>query len=183
MFNAAFISCWTKLTSQLQNELVANLHQALCVKDIPEITQTILNLAEFMDHSEKVDLYMYIHTVIWYESIQTQGPLLIKSNILADQALQSRAYAKALRYREVKFAERVDAELLESLIRWTYVHIATVYHRTNIKWNILFSINNKLQLGEASYGLVEYAKKKSIAMVIDLVIVYFQRFFRLQYTV
>jgi FKBP12-rapamycin complex-associated protein len=30
------------------------LEQALMVPDLPEITQTILNLAEFMEHCDKV---------------------------------------------------------------------------------------------------------------------------------
>ena len=32
---------------------MASLEQALEVPDLPEITQTILNLAEFMEHSDK----------------------------------------------------------------------------------------------------------------------------------
>lgn len=54
LFNAAFVSCWTELTDALQQELIRTLEQALMVPDLPEITQTILNLAEFMDHCDKV---------------------------------------------------------------------------------------------------------------------------------
>jgi phosphatidylinositol kinase/protein kinase (PI-3 family) len=54
LFNAAFVSCWTELTESLQNELIQSLEQALMVPDLPEITQTILNLAEFMEHCDKV---------------------------------------------------------------------------------------------------------------------------------
>ena len=48
------MSCWTELSESLQNELIQSLEQALMVPDLPEITQTILNLAEFMEHCDKV---------------------------------------------------------------------------------------------------------------------------------
>ena len=54
LFNAAFVSCWTELTETQQDELILNLEQALTSQEIPEITQTILNLAEFMEHCDKV---------------------------------------------------------------------------------------------------------------------------------
>jgi len=37
-----------------QDELIQSIEQALAIQDIPEITQTLLNLAEFMEHCEKV---------------------------------------------------------------------------------------------------------------------------------
>ena len=54
LFNAAFVSCWTELTEAQQDELIQNLEQALKSEEIPEITQTLLNLAEFMEHCDKV---------------------------------------------------------------------------------------------------------------------------------
>ncbi len=42
-----------------QEDLVANLKQALTQDSIPEITQTILNLAEFMEHCEEATVSMY----------------------------------------------------------------------------------------------------------------------------
>ena len=54
LFNAAFVSCWAELPEQQQDELVRCLEQALRPQNIPEITQTILNLAEFMEHCDKV---------------------------------------------------------------------------------------------------------------------------------
>ena len=56
LFNAAFVSCWTELTETQQDELIVSLEEALTSQDIPEITQTLLNLAEFMEHCDKVDL-------------------------------------------------------------------------------------------------------------------------------
>ena len=57
LFNAAFVSCWTELSESQQDELIQALEQALTSQDIPEITQTLLNLAEFMEHCDKVLLY------------------------------------------------------------------------------------------------------------------------------
>lgn len=56
LFNAAFVSCWTELSDDMNEELAASLRQALEVQDMPEITQTILNLAEFMEHCDKDQL-------------------------------------------------------------------------------------------------------------------------------
>jgi FKBP12-rapamycin complex-associated protein len=36
-----------------QDELMSSLEQALTIPDLPEISQTILNLAEFMEHCDK----------------------------------------------------------------------------------------------------------------------------------
>ena len=54
LFNAAFVSCWTELREAHQKALIRALEEALLVQDIPEVTQTILNLAEFMEHCDKV---------------------------------------------------------------------------------------------------------------------------------
>ncbi len=91
LFNAAFVSCWTELSQQHQNELVKSLEQALRVPDLPEITQTILNLAEFMEHCEK-------------------GPLPLDAKLLGQRAMQCRAYAKALHYKEAEFHESPTAQ-------------------------------------------------------------------------
>jgi len=42
-----------------QDELIQSIEQALAIQDIPEITQTLLNLAEFMEHCEKVNYIFY----------------------------------------------------------------------------------------------------------------------------
>ena len=64
LFNVAFVSCWSELHEELQNELVKHLEMALG-SQIPEITQTLLNLAEFMEHTEKVpDIYLISHSAL-----------------------------------------------------------------------------------------------------------------------
>jgi len=53
LFNAAFVSCWMELRPAHQEDMVSNLKQVLSLHNIPEITQTVLNLAEFMEHCEE----------------------------------------------------------------------------------------------------------------------------------
>lgn len=48
------MSCWTELSETQQDELIQSMQQALTSQNIPEITQTLLNLAEFMEHCDKV---------------------------------------------------------------------------------------------------------------------------------
>ncbi|CAL1276558.1 unnamed protein product [Larinioides sclopetarius] len=118
MFNAIFLSCWSELQEKQQAELAESLQLALTTQNIPEITQTLLNLAEFMEHCEK-------------------GPLPLKSTLLGEKAMECRAYAKALHYKEDEFHKGPTSEILETLI----------------------SINNKLHQPEAAAGVLEYAMK------------------------
>jgi len=66
LFNAAFVSCWTELSEMQQDELIQSIEQALAIQDIPEITQTLLNLAEFMEHCEKVSSEMNFCSLIYF---------------------------------------------------------------------------------------------------------------------
>lgn len=97
LFNAAFVSCWSELSEPMQKELINCLEQALTVPDVPEITQTILNLAEFMEHCDK-------------------GPLPLDSHILGHHAMHCRAYAKALHYKEEEFQRGASSQVVEALI-------------------------------------------------------------------
>ena len=97
LFNASFVSCWTELEAAQQDELMASLEQALLVPDLPEISQTILNLAEFMEKNEK-------------------GPLPLDTSMLGEQAMKCRAYAKALHYKEAEFHRAPSVPVLEALI-------------------------------------------------------------------
>ena len=56
LFNAAFVSCWSELDKDHQTELLDAIRLALRSQEIPEITQTLLNLAEFMEHCDIVSL-------------------------------------------------------------------------------------------------------------------------------
>ncbi|KAK0422862.1 hypothetical protein QR680_007831 [Steinernema hermaphroditum] len=82
LFNAAFMSLWTNLTESVQDELTHMLTYVLDHCRYPDPIQTILNLAEFMDHSEK-------------------GPFPVTPDNLSRSARNTKAYAKALRYTEI----------------------------------------------------------------------------------
>ncbi|KAF5280820.1 hypothetical protein FQR65_LT14927 [Abscondita terminalis] len=97
LFNVAFVSCWTELGETMQKELISSLEQALMVPDLPEITQTILNLAEFMEHCDK-------------------GPLPLDPQLLGERAMHCRAYAKALHYKEEEFQRDTSSHVVEALI-------------------------------------------------------------------
>ena len=81
LFSAAFVCCWKELSEPYQVNLVHALETAFVADVSPEILQTLLNLAEFMEHDPS-------------------GGLPIDIPILADLALKCRAYAKALHYKE-----------------------------------------------------------------------------------
>ncbi|EGC32838.1 protein kinase, atypical group [Dictyostelium purpureum] len=96
LFNAGFVSCWTELHEQFQEELVRSLEVALLSPNIPpEILQTLLNLAEFMELHEK--------------------PLPIDIRTLGALAEKCHAYAKALHYKEAEF-QQSPSSTIEALI-------------------------------------------------------------------
>ncbi|KAM9299260.1 serine/threonine-protein kinase mTOR [Gastrophryne carolinensis] len=101
LFNAAFLSCWSELNEDQQDELIRSIELALTSQDIAEVTQTLLNLAEFMEHSDK-------------------GPLPLRDDngvvLLGERASKCRAYAKALHYKELEFQKGPTPAILESLI-------------------------------------------------------------------
>lgn len=98
MFNAAFVSCWVELYESYQAELVRALHNALASPTLPpEITQILLNLAEFMEHDDKV--------------------LPIPISTLGAYAQKCRAYAKALHYKELECISEPTVDTIEDLIR------------------------------------------------------------------
>jgi FKBP12-rapamycin complex-associated protein len=84
------MSVWTVLNEAEQDEVTAQFVDVinLCT-GCPEPIQAILNLAEFMDHSEK-------------------GPLPVNYKMLSKCAETTRAYAKALRYNELSILEKIS---------------------------------------------------------------------------
>jgi FKBP12-rapamycin complex-associated protein len=97
LFNSAFVSCWTELYDQYQEELVHAIETALTSQDIPpEILQMLLNLAEFMEHDDKA--------------------LPIDVRVLGMYAAKCHAYAKALHYKELEFNAEQNPSAVEALI-------------------------------------------------------------------
>jgi FKBP12-rapamycin complex-associated protein len=96
LFHPAFVSCWTELNESYRDNLVKALQTAFQSVTIPpEILQSLLNLAEFMEHDVEA--------------------LPISLSILAELAQKGHAYAKALHYRELEF-QTGPAACFESLI-------------------------------------------------------------------
>ncbi|KAF1987263.1 phosphatidylinositol 3-kinase tor2 [Aulographum hederae CBS 113979] len=97
LFNSAFVSCWTELYDQYQEELVRAIETAITSAEIPpEILQMLLNLAEFMEHDDKA--------------------LPIDVRILGMYAAKCHAFAKALHYKELEFNAEQNPNAVEALI-------------------------------------------------------------------
>eukprot|EP00980_Cylindrotheca_fusiformis_P012609 scaffold3084_cov144-Cylindrotheca_fusiformis.AAC.57 len=97
LFSAAFVCCWKELSEANRENLIQSLKYAFDADVSPEILQTLLNLAEFMEHDPS-------------------GGLPIDIPILADLALKCRAYAKALHYKEREHNMGGENSCVESLI-------------------------------------------------------------------
>ena len=97
LFSAAFACCWRELSDAYRANLVNALETAFVADVSAEILQSLLNLAEFMEHDP-------------------DGGLPIDISILADLALKCRAYAKALHYKEREYNESRSNGCVEALI-------------------------------------------------------------------
>jgi FKBP12-rapamycin complex-associated protein len=82
LFSAAFLCCWDQLDEQYRENLVHSLQIVFEADVSPEILQTLLNLAKFMEHDSR------------------DGGLPIDIAVLGKLAIRCRAYAKALHYKE-----------------------------------------------------------------------------------
>ncbi|KAI0408502.1 TOR kinase [Xylaria palmicola] len=97
LFNSAFVSCWSELYEQFQEELIQNIENAIRSENVPpELLGLLLNLAEFMEHDDKA--------------------LPIDIRILGREAARCHAYAKALHYKELEFLQDQSGPAVEALI-------------------------------------------------------------------
>ncbi|KAI0091642.1 phosphatidylinositol 3-kinase [Irpex rosettiformis] len=97
LFNAAFLSCWTELYDQYQEDLVRSIEHALTSQFAPsDLIHRLLNLAEFMEHEEKT--------------------LPIENSTLGEVSKKFHAYAKALHYKELEFFTETSPTIIEALI-------------------------------------------------------------------
>lgn len=125
LFNASFIACWSDLEETDRQQLSRHMRIALGAKNAPpEIIQTILDLAERIEH--------YGIT------------LTIEPQLLGSVAQKSRAYAKALHYKELSFKSATDADSIES---------DTI--------QALISINNMLGQPDAARGILAWTKNQT----------------------
>ncbi|KAJ7247605.1 atypical/PIKK/FRAP protein kinase [Mycena haematopus] len=124
LFNAAFLSCWTELYDQYQEELVAALESALeSLVASTEIIHSILDLAEFMEHQEK--------------------PLPIEHVTLGEHALRHGAYAKALHYKELQYFADSSPATIEALIS-----INTRLQQHDAAWGTLVTAREQYDIQE-----------------------------------
>ncbi|KAJ7429881.1 phosphatidylinositol 3-kinase [Mycena galericulata] len=124
LFNAAFLSCWTELYDQYQEELVTALESALESVVAPaEIIHCILDLAEFMEHQEK--------------------PLPIEHVTLGEHALRHNAYAKALHYKELQYFADSSPATIEALIS-----INTRLQQHDAAWGTLVTAREQYDIQE-----------------------------------
>ncbi|KAJ1726002.1 phosphatidylinositol kinase- protein kinase tor1, partial [Coemansia biformis] len=97
LFNAAFVSCWTMLPGQYQQEIIASLQSVASNRDVPaDILQAILGLAEYMERDGK------------------QIPIDLK--LLGDYAHRCHALANELHYREAEWTLEKNYETIKMLI-------------------------------------------------------------------
>lgn len=98
LFNSAFVSCWSELFEQYQDDLIQNIEHAIKSQQItPDLLGVLLNLAEFMEHDDKA--------------------LPIDIRILGREAGRCHAYAKALHYKELEFLQDQSGGAVEALIQ------------------------------------------------------------------
>ncbi|CAK5017836.1 unnamed protein product, partial [Aphanomyces euteiches] len=102
LFNASFFSVWPHLSAHTQENLLRTLETVLQAPSLPsEILQTLLNLAEFMEHSDQtVD----------------RSALPLDIRLLGSMAEKCHSFAKALHYKEQEFHATPSAAGVEALI-------------------------------------------------------------------
>ncbi|KAK3991574.1 target of rapamycin [Cladorrhinum sp. PSN332] len=97
LFNSAFVSCWSELYEQFQEELITNIENTIKSENVPpDLLGLLLNLAEFMEHDDKA--------------------LPIDIRVLGREAARCHAYAKALHYKELEFLQDHNSHAVEALI-------------------------------------------------------------------
>ncbi|KZT27933.1 phosphatidylinositol 3-kinase [Neolentinus lepideus HHB14362 ss-1] len=145
LFNAAFISCWSELYDQYQEDLVRSIDYAITSNTAPpDLIHRLLNLAEFMEHEEK--------------------PLPIENRTLGEYAMKYHAYAKALHYKELEFFSETSPTTIEALIG-----INTKLQQHDAAWGTLIMAREQYdvskheewyeRLGRWQEALAAYEKK------------------------
>lgn len=128
LFNAGFVSCWTELYDHYQEEVVRALEMAFSSPNLPtEVLQTLLNLAEFMEHDDK--------------------PLPIDIRALGALAEKCQTHAKALHYKEIEF-QLNPASTIEALIS---INDQLQQHEAAMGILIYAQKNHSIELKESWY--------------------------------
>lgn len=97
LFNPSFYTVWIQLDDAYKDDLIRHVQNAMASTNIPpEVLQTLLTLAEFMERDDK--------------------PFPLSPRVLAGYAQKCHAYAKALHYKELDFMADPSSSTIESLI-------------------------------------------------------------------
>lgn len=97
LFNPSFYTVWVQLDDNYKDDLIRHVQNAMASTNIPpEVLQTLLTLAEFMERDDK--------------------PFPLSPRVLAGYAQKCHAYAKALHYKELDFMADPSSSTIESLI-------------------------------------------------------------------
>ncbi|KAJ3396988.1 phosphatidylinositol kinase- protein kinase tor1 [Lobulomyces angularis] len=128
LFNSAFVSCWSELYDQFQDELVRSLETALTSVNSPsEIQYALLKLSEFMEQNGK--------------------PLPIaRLDTLATFSTKTQSLAKALHYTE-----------LDLLDKFTLSPCDVVNDSIKILLDNLVFIHKELQQPDCEAGILTFA--------------------------
>ncbi|KAF9525319.1 phosphatidylinositol 3-kinase [Crepidotus variabilis] len=148
LFNAAFLSCWSELYDQYQEDLVRSIESAITSPAAPsDLIHRLLNLAEFMEHEEK--------------------SLPIEHRTLGEYAMKYMAYAKALHYKELEYFSESSPAVIEALIS-----INTRLQQHDAAWGTLLTAREQYdvtkheewyeRLGRWQEALVAYERKADL---------------------
>lgn len=97
LFNPSFYTVWIQIDDTYKDDLIRHVQNAMASINIPpEVLQTLLTLAEFMERDDK--------------------PFPLSPRVLAGYAQKCHAYAKALHYKELDFMADPSSSTIESLI-------------------------------------------------------------------
>ncbi|KAF4675377.1 phosphatidylinositol kinase- protein kinase tor1 [Perkinsus chesapeaki] len=131
LFPVGFLATWTSLQDSYQCFLLRSLELALCSPQLPpDILQTLLQLAEFMDRSNV--------------------PLPMENRMLASLAEKCHTYAKALRYREMEFKASPSVTCVEALIS-TNMQLGQVVEAQGVLQYAQRYLGDELELKESWY--------------------------------
>ncbi|KII74537.1 Serine/threonine-protein kinase mTOR [Thelohanellus kitauei] len=97
LLHYSFFSCWKEISYSCRETITNCLMQSLELQDMNEVVIPILNLVEFIEHTDC-------------------DQLMITHKKLAKCAFEASAYVKALRYTEMCLRESDDIDALQSLL-------------------------------------------------------------------
>lgn len=150
------MSVWCQLDENEQDEVTAQFVDVITMcKSCPEPVQAILNLAEFMDHSEKVrkiNKYLTILFILFRDHF----PWIIECWWIVLKQLELMQ----------KPSDTMNWALLKSLFQVQKIvkQLLRLFPFKINQFISAFRFANKLNLEEASIGIVKFAEKNNMTI-------------------